>query len=158
MPTVPEQAAAPPQPDAAALTIVAEIALQRGDCRTAAETYARAAPMARRRWHTARREVGAGLRGAAGCVGSPPALAEARDPQSRDAQAMYAAVALKLYRIADARDAVKAFISAPPPPRRHGAAARTARVPRRRPATDGGVADLSALLLEESDPPRCSRR
>src|SRR5690348_10574065 len=43
--TVPEKPA-PSAPDPAALTIVAEIALQRGDCKTASETYAQAAQLA----------------------------------------------------------------------------------------------------------------
>ncbi len=150
--TVPEQAAAPPQPDAAALTIVAEIALQRGDCKTAAETYARAAQMASAPVAHRASEVGLA------CEDLPAAWASAQrwrelDPQSRDALAMYATVALKLYRIADARDAVKAFISAPPPPRRHGAAGAHGESAAAAAGEDSGVADLTTLLLEESDPP-----
>ena len=143
---------APPPPDAAALTIVAEIALQRGDCKTAAETYAKAAQIASAPVAHRASEVGLA------CEDLPAAWAAAqrwRDlaPQSRESLAMYATVALKLYRIADARAAVKAFLDAPPP-----------RIPRtaRRPKVgslaalegeDGGLADLTALLLEESDPP-----
>jgi tetratricopeptide (TPR) repeat protein len=137
--TVPEKAA-PPPPDPAALTIVAEIALQRGDCRTAAETYARAAQLASAPVAHRASEVGLA------CEDLPAAWASAqrwRDlaPRSREAQAVYATVALKLYRIADAREAVKAFLSAPPPP------SRKAR------NEDSGIADLTTLLLEESDPP-----
>src|SRR6185312_9711121 len=119
---------APPQPDAAALTIVAEIALQRGDCRTAAETYAKAAQIASAAVAHRASEV------ALACQDLPAAWAAAqrwRDlaPRSREAQAMYAAVALKLYRIADARAAVEAFLLVPPSPkplaaRRHRGKAR----------------------------------
>ncbi|MDE2049496.1 MAG: tetratricopeptide repeat protein [Gammaproteobacteria bacterium] len=140
-----------PPPDAAALTIVAEIALQRGDCKTAAETYAKAAQIASAPVAHRASEVGLA------CEDLPAAWISAQRwrslaPQSRDAQAMYAAVALKLYRIADARAAVKAFLSAPPPP--------AASAPHRQGGTlaapdsaDSGLADLAALLLEESDPP-----
>ncbi|HEX4269269.1 MAG TPA: tetratricopeptide repeat protein [Steroidobacteraceae bacterium] len=151
--TVPERAPPPPQPDAAALTIVAEIALQRGDCKTAAETYARAAQIASAPVAHRASEVGLA------CEDLPAAWASAQrwrdlDPQSRDALAMYATVALKLYRIADARAAVKAFLSAPPsPPRKRSAiglhAGSTATVS----GEDSGIADLTTLLLEESDPP-----
>jgi tetratricopeptide (TPR) repeat protein len=68
---------------------------------------------------------------------------------------MYATVALKLYRIADARAAVKAFLSAPPLPRKrnqmrhaHSGEAATAAESR-----DSGLADLITLLLQESEPP-----
>ncbi len=150
--TVPEQPA-PPQPDAAALTIVAEIALQRGDCRTAAETYAKAAQIASAPVAHRASEV------ALACQDLPAAWAAAqrwRDlaPRSREAQAMYAAVALKLYRIADARAAVKACLLAPPSPRplarrHHG---KTRPSPNSN-SEDSGLADLATLLLEESDPP-----
>jgi tetratricopeptide (TPR) repeat protein len=148
--TVPERTA-PPQPDAAALTIVAEIALQRGDCKTAAETYAQAAQIASAPVAHRASEVGLA------CEDLPAAWASAQrwrdlEPQNREALAMYATVALKLYRIADARAAVKAFLSAPPPPRRsaagrHVASAATAG------GADSGLADLTTLLLEESEPP-----
>ena len=146
------QRPAPPQPDAAALTIVAEIALQRGDCRTAAETYAKAAQIASAPVAQRASEVGLA------CEDLPAAWASAqrwRDlaPRSREAQAMYATLALKLYRIADARAAVKAFLSAPPPPApsaagRHGGGHLA--VPN---GGDSGLADLTTLLLDESDPP-----
>jgi len=151
--TVPEKPAPPPQPDAAALTIVAEIALQRGDCKTAAETYARAAQIASAPVAHRASEVGLA------CEDLPAAWVSAQRwrqlaPQSREAQALYATVALKLYRIADARAAVRAFLRAPPPPRRtpvrragHGESAVITN------GEDSGVADLTTLLLEESDPP-----
>ena len=149
--TVPEKAAPPPQPDAAALTIVAEIALQRGDCRTAAETYARAAQIASAPVAHRASEVGLA------CEDLPAAWASAQrwrdlDPQSREALAMYATVALKLYRIAEARAAVKAFLSAPPSPPRRGASGRRA-ASAATAGEDSGLADLTTLLLEESEPP-----
>ena len=152
--TVPEKAP-PPAPDAAALTIVAEIALQRGECKTAAETYAKAAQIASAPVAQRASEVGLA------CEDLPAAWASAQRwrnlaPQNRQAQAMYATVALKLYLIADAREGVKAFLNAPPPPPRK-------RSHQHRPlgsasiapvmSADSGLADLTTLLLQESDPP-----
>jgi predicted Zn-dependent protease len=151
--TVPERPVPPPAPDAAALTIVAEIALQRGECKTASETYAKAAQLASAPVAQRASEVGLA------CEDLPAAWASAgrwRElaPQSREAQAMYATVALKLYRIADARAAVKAFLSAPP---EHApvAVGRAGRGPAAKPVNSGdsGLADLTTLLLEECDPP-----
>jgi predicted Zn-dependent protease len=154
--------APPPPPDPAALTIVAEIALQRGDCKTAAQAYSRAAQLGSE--PVARRASEVGLV----CEELAPAWASAQRwrslaPQSRQANAVYAAVALKLYRIADARAAVKAFLSAPPARKsRTDASAKRAGPHARRPglaadqavsAADSGLADLTTLLLEESDPP-----
>ena len=144
--SVPEKPPPPAAPDAAALTIVAEIALQRGDCKTASETYARAAQLASA--PVAHRASDVSL----ACEDLPAAWTAAQRwrelaPQSREAEAMYATVALKLYRIADARAAVKAFLSAPPAPRRRptgGAITRT---------EDSNLADLTTLLLEESEAP-----
>jgi tetratricopeptide (TPR) repeat protein len=143
-----------PAPDAAAMTIVAEIAMQRGDCKTAAETYAKAAQIASAPVAQRASEVGLA------CEDLPAAWASAqrwRDlaPQNREAQAMYATVALKLYRIADARAAIKDFLSAPPPPRRPSPAAHRSRgLGAATPNNgDSGLADLTTLLLEESDPP-----
>lgn len=124
----------PSAPDPAALTIVAEIALQRGDCKTASETYAKAAQLASAPVAQRASEVGLA------CENLPAAWSSALRwralaPHSREADAVYAAVALKLYRIADARAAVKAFLRAPVPEKR-----------------DRGIADLTTLLLEESDP------
>ena len=156
--TVPEKPA-PPAPDPAALTIVAEIALQRGDCKTASQTYAQAAQIASAPVAHRASEVGLA------CEDLPAAWVSAQRwrelaPQSREAQAMYATVALKLYRIADARAAVKAFLEAPPPPR-HGAVSHRGGESTATPnsgaseakSDDRGLADLTTLLLQESDPP-----
>lgn len=151
--TVPQRPAPPPAPDAAALTIVAEIALQRGECRIASETYAKAAQLASAPVAQRASEV------ALACEDLPAAWTSAQRwrelaPQSREAQATYATVALKLYRIADARAAVQAFLSAPPahPPVTVG---RTGQGPGTRPIDtgDSGLADLTTLLLAECDPP-----
>jgi len=136
--TVPRTAAPPPAPDAAALTIVAEIALERGDCSTASATYAKAALLASAAVAQRASEVGLA------CEDLPAAWSSVQRwrelaPQSRQAQALYATVALKLYRIADARAAVQAFFSLPAAHGRH--------------AADGGLADLTTLLLQECDPP-----
>jgi tetratricopeptide (TPR) repeat protein len=131
----------PPTPDAAALSIVAEIALQRGDCKTAAETYARAAQLASAPVAQRASEVGLA------CEDLPAAWASAQRwrelaPQSQEADAVYATVALKLYRLADARAAVRAFLGVPPAPAGPAQAKRADR-----------VADLTSLLLEEADAP-----
>ncbi|HXS21404.1 MAG TPA: tetratricopeptide repeat protein [Steroidobacteraceae bacterium] len=143
---------APAAPDAAALTIVAEIALQRGDCRTAAETYARAAAIASAPVAHRASEVGLA------CEDLPAAWSSAQRwrelaPRSREAEAMYATVALKLYHIADARAAVKDFLNAPPPPARNPAHRRKGGIATAPATEDSGLADLTTLLLEESDPP-----
>ena len=144
--SVPQKPPPPATPDAAALTIVAEIALQRGDCKTASETYARAAQLASAPVAHRASEV------SLACEDLPAAWIAAQRwrelaPQNPEAQAMYATVALKLYHIADARAAVKAFLSAPPPPRRRPTGGATAN------AEDSNLADLTTLLLEESEAP-----
>ena len=94
--------------DPAALTVVAEIALERGDCKAAAESYARAAavgaaPLARRASEVA-----------LACEHLPAAWQSVSRwrslaPGDGQADALYAAVALKLYRLADARAAIADF-------------------------------------------------
>ncbi len=150
--SVPEKPV-PPKPDAAALTIVAEIALQRGDCRTASETYAKAALLASA--PVAQRATEVGL----ACENLPAAWTSAQRwrelaPRSREAQALYATVALKLYRIADARGAVKAFLRAPPAraPNPAPGMSHSQNVPAGNSA-DRALADLASLLLAECEPP-----
>jgi tetratricopeptide (TPR) repeat protein len=120
--------------DPAALTVVAEIALARGDCKSASESYAEAAqhgaaPLAR---HAS--EV------ALACEHVPAAWKSASRwralaPNDREASAMYATVAIKLYRIADARSAIIDF-----------AKAQNAQ-------DSAGLSELAGLLLEQSDAP-----
>jgi tetratricopeptide (TPR) repeat protein len=129
----------PPKDDAgahdpAALTIVAEIALARGDCKSAAENYAEAAqygaaPLAR---HAS--EV------ALACEHVPAAWKAATRwralaPGDRDAAALYATVAIKLYRIADARAGILDFEKT-----------QNGQDPT-------GLSELAALMLEQSDAP-----
>jgi tetratricopeptide (TPR) repeat protein len=118
--------------DPAALTIVAEIALARGDCKTASESYAEAsqrgaAPLARHASAVA-----------LACEHMPAAWKAASRwralaPGDREAAAMYATVAIKLYRIADARSAIIDFAKA------QGA------------ADSSGLSELAGLMLEKSD-------
>jgi tetratricopeptide (TPR) repeat protein len=149
------QPAPPPQvkADPTALTITAELALKHGDCRAASEDYAEAASAGDARLARHATEV------ALACEHLPAAWNAATRwrtlaPEDRDANALYALVALKLYRTADARTAVRDYCraaalvdSAPESPPADG--------PRRpRPGNDQGVralADLISLLLEETD-------
>lgn len=149
--TAPEKPAPPPKPDAAAMTIVAEIALQRGDCRTASETYAKAALLASAPVAQRASEVGLA------CEDLPAAWTSVQRwrelaPQSREAQTMYATVALKLYRIADARAAVRDYLRETPPPK-GGPSTRGREGLRTANTGDRGLADLVTLLLEECEPP-----
>ncbi|HET9108802.1 MAG TPA: tetratricopeptide repeat protein [Steroidobacteraceae bacterium] len=149
--TAPEKAAPAPKPDAAAMTIVAEIALQRGDCRTASETYAKAALLASAPVAQRASEVGLA------CEDLPAAWTSVQRwrelaPRSREAQAMYAAVALKLYRIAEARAAVKEYLRESQPPEAGRSAQGRQGLPSANTA-DRGLAELVTLLLEECEPP-----
>lgn len=129
--------------DPAALTVVAEIALAKGDCKTAAESYAEAAqrgaaPLARRASEVA-----------LGCEHVPAAWKSATRwrslaPADREAAAMYATIAVKLYRIPDAKAAIADFAKPPPA----SAAGATTTV-----AQDAGLSELASLLLEQSDAP-----
>jgi tetratricopeptide (TPR) repeat protein len=120
--------------DPAALTVVAEIALTRGDCKTASESYAEAAqhgaiPLARRASEVA-----------LACEHVPAAWKSAARwrtlaPGDKEASAMYATVAIKLYKIADARSAIVDF-----------AKLQNAQ-------DSSGLSELAGLLLMQSDPP-----
>ncbi|HEV7714672.1 MAG TPA: hypothetical protein VGO53_03700, partial [Steroidobacteraceae bacterium] len=106
-PTSPESAARDPN----AATVVAEIALERGDCRSAAETYAAAAQ--RGALSVARRASEVAL----ACEHLPAAWESVKRwralaPDDRDANAVYATVALKLYHIPEARQGIVAVIKA----------------------------------------------
>ncbi len=129
-----ETPARPGGPDSNAATVVAEIALERGDCRTASETYAAAA---------AKGDVSVAKRAsevAAGCEHLPAAWEAVKRwhslaPADHEAAALYAAVALKLYRIPEARNAV-------------GSVMRSMAG-----ETDEKIAGITAALLEEADAP-----
>ncbi|MBV9695693.1 MAG: hypothetical protein JO005_02065, partial [Gammaproteobacteria bacterium] len=151
----PQARSAAPAPDPTALTMTAETALKRGDCRTASEAYAQAASVGEAA--LARRATQVAL----ACEHLPAAWQAAvrwrsLAPADREANALYAAVALKLYRTADARAAIEQFWRVesqkeaapgagtdPAAARAGGATERTAR----------SMTELTALLLQESEAP-----
>ena len=146
-----------PQGDATALTVMAEADLKRGDCRAASETYAKAAAVGDAK--LARRATQVAM----ACEHLPAAWQAATRwralaPGDREADALYAAVALKLYRTADARAAIHDFWhieeqqdAAPAAP---APAAPDATAPPRGAArATKSMTELTALLLEESDAP-----
>ncbi len=97
--------------DANAATVVAEIALQKGDCRSAAESYATAAAHGDAKLAKRATEV------ALSCENMPAAWQatgrwHALAPQDRNATILYATVALKLYRIGDAQTALTPVVRA----------------------------------------------
>jgi tetratricopeptide (TPR) repeat protein len=162
--------AAAPQGDATALTVMAEADLKRGDCRAASETYAKAAALGDAQ--LARRATQVAM----ACEHLPAAWQSATRwralaPGDREADALYAAVALKLYRTADARAAIDDFWRIETQPDKAPAAPSTDTKPARpaaptSPAASGrgissaarsqdratkSMTELTALLLEESD-------
>ncbi len=133
----------------------ADAALKRGDCREASESYARLAATGDAQ--IARRATQVAM----ACEHLPAAWQSATRwrtlaPNDREANALYAAVALKLYRTADARVAIREFwqveaqtnASAPTP--KTGVGSATAHAEER---TARSMTELTALLLEESDAP-----
>jgi len=158
----PKPASPPPHTDATALTVMAEAQLKRGDCRAASETYAKAAAVGNAQ--LARRATQVAM----ACEHLPAAWQSATRwralaPADREADALYAAVALKLYRTADARAAIHDFwraeqlqdsaaLSTPksaPGPAPPDAGATPA--PRSEERANKSMSELTALLLEESD-------
>jgi predicted Zn-dependent protease len=128
----PKAEAAQPVKDPSAQTVVAEIALQRGDCRAASEAYAAAAAHGNATLARRASQV------AFACEDIPAAWEAAERwhsvaPDDREANIIYATVALKLYRIADAR------------------AALTPIVKDNDPKGEKDVVSLIALLTQESD-------
>ena len=153
----PAAAAAAPASNVTALTVAAEAALKRGDCREASESYAKAAATGDAQ--LARRATQVAM----ACEHLPAAWQAATRwrslaPTDREANALYAAIALKLYRTGDARGAIHEFWRVeeqmnaaaaaskgagdnPTPVTPHKSEERTAR----------SMTELTALLLEESD-------
>jgi predicted Zn-dependent protease len=152
--------------DPNAATVIAEIALERGDCRSAAETYAAAAQ--RGDVAVARRASEVSL----ACEHLPAAWDSAKrwralEPDDRDAAAVYATVALKLYRIPEARTAIATVIR--PDDDADGKSSGKSRKPATKPTAkadaqaqkaadsaapkdaDARLGELVALLLEEAD-------
>ena len=166
------QAAAPPPAggDVSALTVIAEVALKRGDCRAAAEAYSHAAAVAAD-VQLARRATQVAM----ACEHLPAAWAAASRwralaPADREADALYAAVALKLYHTTEARTAIRDFWYAEEQansagaaltrPTQPGASAGNGAAPAPAPAapraaqrTAKSMTELTALLLEQSDAP-----
>ncbi len=103
---------ATPQPaqDPSALTVMAEVALQKGDCRAASDDYALAASHGTA--ELARRASQVAL----ACHNLPAAWQAAERwravaPADRNAQLVYGTVALTLYRIPQAHDALSPLIA-----------------------------------------------
>jgi tetratricopeptide (TPR) repeat protein len=148
-----------PEPSAGgstALTVAAETALKRGDCRTASEDYVKAATtgdaaVARRAGQVA-----------IACEHVPAAWQAANRwrelaPQDVGANTLYAAVALKLYRTADARDAIVEIRRAverdiPIAPGAGSPAVHAGKGAAADPVATN-MAELAGLLLEEADAP-----
>jgi predicted Zn-dependent protease len=154
-----QKAPAPPAGDSTALTVSAEVALKRGDCRTASEDYAQAAAsgdaaLARRAGQVA-----------IACEHVPAAWQAANRwrtlaPQDVGANTLYAAVALKLYRTADARNAIVEIRRAverdiAPAPGAGSPAAHPGKGAAADPLATN-MAELAGLLLEEADAPGVS--
>jgi predicted Zn-dependent protease len=118
--------------DPGAATVIAEIALERGDCRAASETYAAAAQ--RGDITVARRSSEVAL----ACEHLPAAWDSVKRwralaPTDRDAATIYATVALKLYRIPEARAALATVLK------------------EKSAESDAHLAELAQLFLQESD-------
>jgi len=148
----------PARSDATALTVTAEADLKRGDCRAASETYARAAAVGDAQ--LARRATQVAM----ACEHLPAAWQAATRwralaPGDKEANALYAAVALKLYRTEEARAAIHDFwdaveqqeaAAATPKAAAPGVLPPGARAQQRAARS---MNELTALLLEESDAP-----
>lgn len=161
----PPKPAAPPPPahtDITALTVMAEADLKRGDCRAASEHYAQAAATGDVK--LARRATQVAM----ACEHLPAAFQAATRwrtlaPNDREAAALYAAVALKLYRTDEARAAIRDFwrIEEQQPASAAAPAGPAAAVPvppvaasptvRAQERASKSMGELTALLLEESD-------
>jgi tetratricopeptide (TPR) repeat protein len=173
--TPPTASKSPPaaHSDVTALTVKAEADLKHGDCRAASETYAKAAAVGDAQ--LARRATQVAM----ACEHLPAAWESATRwralaPNDREANALYAAVALKLYRTADARVAIHDFWraeeqqdsaagthatppTAQPPASQPPGTADDAPPPspsqRGQQRANRSMGELTALLLEESDAP-----
>src|SRR5215472_1652150 len=106
----PETAAPEPQPDPSALTVMAEVALQKGDCKAASDEYSRAAEGGAAELARRASEV------ALACHDLPDAWKAAERwhtvaPGDRNAQLVYGTVALMLYRIPPAHQALTPLVA-----------------------------------------------
>lgn len=96
-------------PDATALTVMGELALEHGDCRTAAESYAQAAQDGR--VELARRATEVGVL----CDHIPAAWQAAKrwrvlEPEDKNAATVYGTIALKQYKISEARASLSPLV------------------------------------------------
>ena len=139
--------------DPTALTITAEVALKRGDCRAAAEDYAQASVVGDARLARKATEV------AIACEHLPAAWTAASRwrslaPTEREANALYALVALKLYRTTEARAAIRDYcrsaLDAATTDKSPALGAAQALHPGRAPG-ERALSELVSLLLEEDD-------
>lgn len=153
--STPQQAAAknpPAKSDSAALTVVAEVALQGGDCKKASETYAQAAATGGVALASRATKV------ALACEHLPAAWQSATRwrklaPDDREANALYATVALKLYKIPEARSAIADYwrvtqASARAKVDLHGVDSKAAAAQASEAAQEG-LAELTQLLLDQ---------
>jgi tetratricopeptide (TPR) repeat protein len=149
----PHAAPPPPSGDPNALTITAETALKHGDCRAAAEAYSQAAQVGDVKLARHATEVGIA------CEHVPAAWTSVNRwrtlaPLDPDANALYALVALKLYRTADARAGVRDYCKSVALVNSAGRAQSPAKTTK--PGRDQNVhalGDLVSLLLGEPDTP-----
>jgi Flp pilus assembly protein TadD len=122
----------PAERDPTTLTVLAEISLERGDCKTAAESYAAAVPGGSVELAKRSSEV------ALACEHLPAAWDSvqrwrALAPKDLDAASIYATVALKLYRITEAQAAIQTIVASPD--------------------SDASIAQLTAMLLSAAEAP-----
>ncbi len=145
----PPKAGKPAPGETNALALSAETALKQGNCREASETYARVAAAGDAQ--LARRATQVAM----ACEHLPAAWQAATRwrtlaPQDPEANALYAAVALKLYRTADARVAIREFWRVE---EQTGAPPAAGAAPKTEERMSRSMTELTALLLEESDAP-----
>ena len=161
-----KSSAASAHQDPAALALVAESDLKGGECRAASEKYAQAASLPAANVQLARRATQVAM----ACEHLPAAWQAATRwralaPNDREANALYAAVALKFYRTAEARTAIADFwrveeqsagASAVPPGRGQsspvpGVAGADRAHSRAQQRASKSINELTQILLEESD-------
>jgi predicted Zn-dependent protease len=152
-PSPPAKDPPPAKGDPAALTVVAEVALEGGDCKKAAETYAQAAAIG-----AAPMLAGRATKVALACEHVPAAWQSATRWRAlastdREANALYAAVALKLYKVPEARAAISEYwrqTQAQAKAPEHSAVGKPgAARPTEEDAQDG-LAELTQLLVDQS--------
>ena len=121
----------PADRDPSALTVLAEIALERGDCKGAAESYATAVPGGSVELAKRSSEV------ALACEHLPAAWKSVQRwrelaPEDLNAALVYATIALKLYRIPEAQAAMQTVVQSA--------------------ESDNQLSELASVLLDEAEP------